>query len=1398
MPRGSDRALRLRLAWQSLGPDHGVFMAAAAVPTPGQGGAATIAAGSLFGRVFLWGADCTGRSVSRIAHSPPAAGHCGAVHGLALLPRRRLLASCGDDRTVRLWRTPGTDPLSSAGAEGPACAGDATELEQAWSTFAHSDRVWRVCFWSGGVASAAKDSTAVLLGWDGSLLCRVRSHGPQGVWGIAATGGGAAPCSGEVLFTGGNDGSLRGHCIAGLQAQCGRLGPAGTPHRYGAGIQSVKDLADSPAAAAVADATGACGESVVVALPDVGAIGGPKASRGKAAVVALGVTPDSRWGEALLADGRWFEFEARESHGHAGGAGEGAARCVADLASQVAALPVACSLLGRGGPASSRAGAPSEGARPLGKIACAEVGMASGAVAVLGQTGVLAVFQLERRLSAAEPSLRPLVAMDVCTPGEATMLLPDGGWVGERSGPAPGRRLRVAIGTRSLLRLFDVVVEAGAADEAAPARAGTGEASPVVRVSLVAQLQLQRGRGIEAAAWGGGIVAAATKSHTVQVWHDPALSGVAPQELYRGPPVRLVGNPSKTGDVVSDPVEMETALRRKAALKQAVKAAKAAAKRGAVLAAAGPSAEVDEPAPAPPALPCAASRCRLLPSATFVNTGRVRQLVVSAGGDITMLGEPTRTYRLLLAEAAAGVVPTAPSSSSTAEAGLCDRHPTGAVPAPPTLPGPGMLVTDASVRPTHCPEPPCTVERPSRDGGAAAVFRAACARVLDLAGVPSDAALEAAWPNLVAAASLSASECCALALPALRGAAPGGPVLAGARLVFEHTLPPGSCVAAALSDPPELLVGPSTRSSSAVDVALLAPAPVVEAAATVRAAFFELWDDMSTSLAPRRRIALDDGERVCRALASTPSREGGAVARCGPDFALPLLGVSGSVFDPTAVGASSTAVFLSPGLSGPPPAGAAARVVISRPERGRSAGWPATLGPASSPRHGLVSTDACLLHAAPGGVPCFLTVGEDDLACVWQQPTELGGPLRMCCAWRPTGVHVRSVHAATAGGVTVAAFGGAGSGVALYAWREGALRPVFLASSAGHDCHDAERGDASADQRTNAVRCEPDPGAAEEGASFLVASATSGGDVVLWKADVRAATLRRLAVSPTAAPALSLAWVRCGAQRLCIASGHTDGQLRLWDASALAADSKGGEALAAGAAPVRSMPAVQMTGPSVVAADPASRGARVSTMGVNCLSAVDACPGAAAVLLAGGDDQSVTVVRLQLPEARGGPGGASSASDDAEGQSVCTAGAAVKADVAWVPAVSGAAIRGVFASRRCAIAMGVDEALTVWTWGEGGPGHRIGAGLPIPAHGGEAIAAGPLVVEGSDALCRAPLPDSRAAAACAGLHRVAVARFGVSDPGGLAVFERDAPSAEEGLLSAVVSGVGLELLRVAV
>ncbi|KAA0149920.1 hypothetical protein FNF31_07127 [Cafeteria roenbergensis] len=223
-----------------------------------------------------------------------------------------------------------------------------------------------------------------------------------------------------------------------------------------------------------------------------------------------------------------------------------------------------------------------------------------------------------------------------------------------------------------------------------------------------------------------------------------------------------------------------------------------------------------------------------------------------------------------------------------------------------------------------------------------------------------------------------------------------------------------------------------------------------------------------------------------------------------------------------------------------------------------------------------------------------------------------------------------------------------------------------------------------------------------------------------------------------------------------------------------------------------------MTGPSVVAADPASRGARVSTMGVNCLSAVDACPGAAAVLLAGGDDQSVTVVRLQLPEARGGPGGASSASDDAEGQSVCTAGAAVKADVAWVPAVSGAAIRGVFASRRCAIAMGVDEALTVWTWGEGGPGHRTGAGLPIPAHGGEAIAAGPLVVEGSDALGRAPLPDSRAAAACAGLHRVAVARFGVSDPGGLAVFERDAPSAEEGLLSAVVSGVGLELLRVAV
>lgn len=133
----------------------------------------------------------------------------------------------------------------------------------------------------------------------------------------------------------------------------------------------------------------------------------------------------------------------------------------------------------------------------------------------------------------------------------------------------------------------------------------------------------------------------------------------------------------------------------------------------------------------------------------------------------------------------------------------------------------------------------------------------------------------------------------------------------------------------------------------------------------------------------------------------------------------------------------------------------------------------------------------------------------------------------------------------------------------------------------------------------------------------------------------------------------------------------------------------------------------------------------------------------------------------------------------------------------WVPAVSGAAIRGVFASSRCAIAMGVDEAITVWTWGERGPGHTDGDGLPIPAHGGEAIAGGPLVLKGSDSLGRAPLPDSKAAAERAGLHRVAVSRFGVSDPGGLAVFERTASMAEPHRLSVVASGVGLELLSVA-
>jgi WD40 repeat protein len=47
------------------------------------------------------------------------AGHTGSVHGLAFSPSARLLATCGEDGTVRLWSLTGSGPAVPTIGPGP-------------------------------------------------------------------------------------------------------------------------------------------------------------------------------------------------------------------------------------------------------------------------------------------------------------------------------------------------------------------------------------------------------------------------------------------------------------------------------------------------------------------------------------------------------------------------------------------------------------------------------------------------------------------------------------------------------------------------------------------------------------------------------------------------------------------------------------------------------------------------------------------------------------------------------------------------------------------------------------------------------------------------------------------------------------------------------------------------------------------------------------------------------------------------------------------------------------------------------------------------------------------------------------------------------------------------------
>lgn len=211
-----------------------------------------VAAGTVFGEIIVWScfpASNGEDAVTSIHHF--FTGHEGSIFGVNISPEipclsqgkpGRLLASCSDDRTIRIWdisnccHASPADPsaystdgfeLRSTGfgktaADGPTL-GSETCLTKEWG---HTARIWGVHFLSPvagqpkqvNVISRGEDATCQLwrLEWDviaseatGFRLRNVSTlhqHAGKHIWSLTILEGGTTS---PVIYTGGADGALR-------------------------------------------------------------------------------------------------------------------------------------------------------------------------------------------------------------------------------------------------------------------------------------------------------------------------------------------------------------------------------------------------------------------------------------------------------------------------------------------------------------------------------------------------------------------------------------------------------------------------------------------------------------------------------------------------------------------------------------------------------------------------------------------------------------------------------------------------------------------------------------------------------------------------------------------------------------------------------------------------------------------------------------------------------------------------------------------------------------------------------------------------------------------------------------------------------------------------------------
>lgn len=218
-----------------------------------------IAAGTVFGEIIVWscfkqdGTDANGSSVTSSIHHF-FTGHDGSIFGVSISDelqltkvgkeqRVRLLASCSDDRTVRIWDisdciyTTSTDraayvtdgfDLRSTGFGSTAPKNISTGSESAVAKgWGHSSRVWGAYFLPvrGGhtatvnLVSKGEDATSQL--WrldstysesDGNIqyelnnISTLSQHAGKHIWSLALSKGDDDT---QSIYTGGNDGAVR-------------------------------------------------------------------------------------------------------------------------------------------------------------------------------------------------------------------------------------------------------------------------------------------------------------------------------------------------------------------------------------------------------------------------------------------------------------------------------------------------------------------------------------------------------------------------------------------------------------------------------------------------------------------------------------------------------------------------------------------------------------------------------------------------------------------------------------------------------------------------------------------------------------------------------------------------------------------------------------------------------------------------------------------------------------------------------------------------------------------------------------------------------------------------------------------------------------------------------------